>query len=68
MLEHHGYQIRLRRTQVDWIGFITRRGQRPPVILASVQKALIAKAQAWIEERSRLPALPCRQFPLEGCA
>jgi len=53
VLDHHGYRIRLRRTQVDWIGFITRRGQRPAIILASDRKALIAKAQAWIEDQMR---------------
>lgn len=53
VLEHHGYRIRLRRTEVDWIGFITRRGQRPVVILAPDRDSLIAKAQTWIGERIR---------------
>jgi len=49
VLEHQGYRIRLRRTQADWIGFVTRRGQRPAVILAPDRESLIAKAHAWIK-------------------
>jgi hypothetical protein len=52
--EHRNYRIRLRRTQVDWIGFVARRGQRPTVILGADRDALIAKAHAWIEGQAAI--------------
>jgi hypothetical protein len=52
VLEHHSYRIGLWHTQVDWIGFVTRRGQRPILILAPDRDAVIATAQAWIEEQT----------------
>lgn len=35
LVEHQGHKIRVRRTDADWIAFVSRRCERPVVILAS---------------------------------
>ncbi len=56
IIEHHGYWIRLQRTQTDWIGFVVCRGQRPTVILGADREGLITKARAWIEAQVKAAA------------
>ena len=48
-MEHHGYQIRLSQSSLEWIAFVARPKQRPTVIMAPDRDGVLTKAYEWIE-------------------
>lgn len=44
VLEHHGYQIRLIQSGLEWMALVARPQQRPTLIMALDREAVLAKA------------------------
>jgi hypothetical protein len=51
LVEHHGYQIRLSQSSLEWIAFVARPKQRPTVIMAPDREAVLTKAYEWIDRQ-----------------
>ncbi len=50
-MEHHGYQIRLSPSGLEWMAFVAQPKQRPTLILAPDREAVLAKAREWIDRQ-----------------
>jgi hypothetical protein len=48
-LDHHGFEIRLARTELEWVATVAQPQQRPTLIVAADRDSVIAKAHEWIE-------------------
>jgi hypothetical protein len=51
LVEHHGYQIRLSPSGLEWMAFVAQPKQRPTLILAPDREAVLAKAREWIDRQ-----------------
>lgn len=49
LVEHHGYQIRLSQSGLDWMAFVALPKQRPTLIMAPDREAALVKAYEWIQ-------------------
>lgn len=49
VIEIHGYTVRLQQTALEWMAVIAPPRERPSLILAADQEAVLAKARQWIE-------------------
>jgi hypothetical protein len=50
--DYSGYTICLRQTGFEWMAVITRPAERPGIVLAADQEAVLAKAHQWIAAHS----------------
>jgi hypothetical protein len=49
VVEHRGYQIRLRQSSLEWIAYVARPKQRPTVMMAPDREAVLTKTYEWVD-------------------